>query len=1044
VAEAGGHHRRHLVRAGEPVGPRTPRLPRPVACLGVPHAGNGGRAGVALTGDRTLKHHYGNCRLDRGGDGRDVSEATDVLRSYVRLLGRLSGAASVTLYVPSGVERERELLVHDGPLEPLPELANAQTAAELEGDAASLGGSHEDALRRPSKSTDGVLYRIPLRWVDVRTHDDAGAVERRRRDDRPVRELAAWIGLRFEHGIETQQPDSPLVFPAAPEVVSDPRFWKGFFGLGAAFVANARALSRTVFDHVTGLPDRVAFQSEVEDALIELGRTERPVLLMLLAPDDFVWVNDRLGRRSGDRVLREIGTGLRAGVRSHDHVARYGGAVFTVMLRSTSLEDGRIVAENVVRRLSDHRYHGGILRLEFSAGLAEAGVGEALDAHELIRRSDQALSAAKRGNAGSIRVWEKGSDVEHAGSVDRLQGIFTGDKYMDYRNMRLLLESVAVVASATDPAELASGFTERLFETLHARRVGVLERVRDGDFELLGGIERLGGSTQPFVVSERDQEIADRSCREGGFLAQEVAEPGDLSLCALPLFLQDRCLGAIVLEVTSLYVSFEGSGRRFLDALASEMAVALDRVRLIERERERQHEEKERLEAEVNDLRRVAHGSRLAYRSSAMELLLTTARKVARTDTTVLITGESGTGKELLAYVVHELSVRRERPVVVVDCSAIAPTLIESELFGHERGAFTGAHARKLGRLAQADRATVFLDEVGDLPLDLQSKLLRFVQQKQFTPVGGVVPRTVDARIIAATNVDLRAMVAEGRFREDLFHRLNVVRLHVPPLRERCADILHLATIFLKQFAALYRRPAQRFTDRAERALEAYAWPGNVRELQNLVLTSVLFCDRLEVDIDDLQGFQAFERSGDAVLPRPPAAKTNTRARLTLQGGDAPEGATPADASLQLRQGLNRAVAAALAAGRAGLAPIGKWLSEDLVLTADRLAGGISRRGADLLGLPETTYRRQLRAAQQRQEAGVAVRSAWWPSVAGALEGLIMARPAGTQLCQWAEACLLREIEAAAPGDARVAAGLLGVTEPTLFRRKAKPTSSRS
>ena len=215
------------------------------------------------------------------------------------------------------------------------------------------------------------------------------------------------------------------------------------------------------------------------------------------------------------------------------------------------------------------------------------------------------------------------------------------------------------------------------------------------------------------------------------------------------------------------------------------MAVALDRARLLERERARQQEERERLEAEVTDLRRVVHGSRIAYRSAAMESLLASARKVARTDTTVLITGESGTGKEMFAHALHELSGRHERPLVVVDCGAIAPTLIESELFGHEKGAFTGAHTRKPGKLARADGGTVFLDEIGDLPLDLQSKLLRFVQEKQFTPVGGVESRKVDVRIIAATNVDLRARVAEGRFREDLFHRLNVIRLHVPPLRER-------------------------------------------------------------------------------------------------------------------------------------------------------------------------------------------------------------------------------------------------------------------
>ena len=799
--------------------------------------------------------------------------------------------------------------------------------------------------------------------------------------------------------------------------------------MAAAFAAHSRTLSRSLFDHITGLPDRAEFQAELDAALARAEETKRPAVLLLLGPDDFGWVNERLDRRSGDRVLREIAAEIRAGLRSHDHVARYGGATFTAILLDTPVDDSRIVAENVVRRLSDQRYHGGILRLEFSAGVAAIDREEPIDAHELIRRADQALSAARRGSAGSVRVWEKGSDVEHARSLDRLQGIFTGDKSTDYRNMRLLLDSVAAVAASTDPAELARGFTERLFETLRAHRVGVLERSRQGGFELLGGLERVAGGTQAFRVTEQDLAVVERACREGNFVAVGGEEPGSLSLCAMPLALPDRCLGGIVLEVGSLAVSFEGSDRKFLDALASEMAVALDRVRLLERERERQREEKERLEAEVTDLRRVVHGSRLAYRSAAIESLLATARKVAHTDTTVLITGESGTGKELLASTLHELSGRHERPMVVVDCSAISPTLIESELFGHERGAFTGAHARKPGRFAQADGSTVFLDEVGELPLDLQSKLLRFVQEKQFTPVGGVVAQTVDVRIIAATNVDLRAKVAEGRFRPDLFHRLNVVRLHVPPLRERREDIVHLAGIFLKQFAALYRRPAHHFTARAEEALEAYRWPGNVRELQNLILTSVLFCEAPEVDVEDLQGLHVPAAAETAPERIQPAAPLENAAAT-----DAAEGGDPA---ARLRTALAREIAAAHASGRPGLTPVGKWLAEDLVLAADRLSGGVSRRAADLLGIPDTTYRRQLQAAAARRAAGLAVRSPHWGAVTSVLEGFIRARPAGTDVCEWAEACLLAEIDATAPGDARTAATLLGVTEPTLLRRKA-------
>jgi diguanylate cyclase (GGDEF)-like protein len=952
-----------------------------------------------------------------------MSEAGEILQSYLGLLARLTGAASVSLYVPPPASGVSEVLVHEGRLGPLDELVDADTAAELHRRFAAEAAGASGCLVR--SDAEGLLYRIPLRWTASRGEEETSP-ERRKRDGRRV-EPTAWVGLRFERDEGDEGSERPWL-TAASAAVRDESWWKGFFALAAAIADHARSVSRLVFDQVTELPERNNFQAALEGALTHVRDHSRPTVLLLLGPDDFGWVNDRLDRRAGDQVLREVATVLRAGLRTHDHIARYGGAIFSVILLDTTIEEGRMVAENVLRRLSDHLYHGGILHLEFSAGLAAAEPDEAIDAHEVIRRADQALSAAKRATSPAVRVWERGTEVEHARSVDRLQGIFTGDKSKDYRNMKLLMDSVAVVAASTDPAELARSFAERLLEALHARRVGVLERSPAGVLELLGGLERGEGALRPFRLGPRDLGLVEQACREGNFVAEAGAEPGALSLFALPLVLQDRRLGGILLEGEPASVSFEGSDRRFLDALASEMAVALDRVRLIGRERERQRKERELLEEEVTDLRRVVHGSRLAYRSEAIEALVHTARKVARTDATVLITGESGTGKEMLAHTVHELSARHDKPVVVVDCGAISPTLIESELFGHEKGAFTGAHARKPGRLAQADGGTVFLDEIGELPLDLQSKLLRFVQEKQLTPVGGVAARRVDVRIIAATNADLRAKVAAGRFREDLFHRLNVVRLHVPPLRERKGDIVHLANIFLQQFAALYRRPAHHFTARAEKALEEHAWVGNVRELQNLVLTSVLFCDAAEVDVGDLQGFPAASA---------PVLQALAAAPPLREDGHAVERAATSKAAVRLRQALGGEIAAALAA-HGSPAPIGKWLAAELVLTADRLAGGVSRRGAELLGLPETTYRRQLRRASRQQVAGTLVRSPRWPAVASALEEVVQARRGRRDAGEWVEACLLAEVESAVPSDPRTASALLGVTEPTLMRRRAE------
>src|SRR5262245_47160715 len=313
-----------------------------------------------------------------------MSEANDILRSYICLVGRLSGADSVSLYVPPGAGGEREILIHEGRVSPLPELADAESAAEFHRRAGVEPVGHEDsAVRWPSREPNGILYRIPLRWVILRAEEEAAA-GRRRSDGRSHLELAAWIGLRFEGGARRHE-GAPW-FPTAADTFNDERWWKGFLGLAAAFASHARAQARTIFDPVTGLPDRAEFQVELEAALVAGEEDKAATVLLLLGPDDFSWVNERLDRRSGDRVLREIAASLRAGLRSHDHVGRYGGAIFTVILKKTGVDDGRMVAENVVRRLSEQRYHGGILRLEFSAGVALGDASEPLDAQELIRR----------------------------------------------------------------------------------------------------------------------------------------------------------------------------------------------------------------------------------------------------------------------------------------------------------------------------------------------------------------------------------------------------------------------------------------------------------------------------------------------------------------------------------------------------------------------------------------------------------------------------------------------------------------------------------
>jgi two-component system, NtrC family, response regulator HydG len=257
---------------------------------------------------------------------------------------------------------------------------------------------------------------------------------------------------------------------------------------------------------------------------------------------------------------------------------------------------------------------------------------------------------------------------------------------------------------------------------------------------------------------------------------------------------------------------------------------------------------------ESSDLRRDARRMRqqladrvkfdnLVGESSEMQLIFKSVAQVAPTKATVLITGESGTGKELVASAIHHHSERAQKPFVKLHCAALAESLLESELFGHERGAFTGAERKRVGRFEQADGGTLFLDEIGEISPTTQVKLLRVLQEHEFERVGGNQPVKVDVRLVAATNRDLKHMVEQGKFREDLFYRLNVINLHLPALRRRRSDIFALACHFLDKYANANGRPDLRFDDKVARLLVSYDWPGNVRELENVVERAVVLSD---------------------------------------------------------------------------------------------------------------------------------------------------------------------------------------------------------
>jgi PAS domain S-box-containing protein len=393
-------------------------------------------------------------------------------------------------------------------------------------------------------------------------------------------------------------------------------------------------------------------------------------------------------------------------------------------------------------------------------------------------------------------------------------------------------------------AELRRLRVERQVRARQAQLTGLIESAMDAIVQLDGELRVTGMNP----AAERTFETPGEHAR--GMPLNALISPADASkLEAIVRDLQGRPQNARSAWVPGGFTGLKLGGGTFL-AEGTLSLFELDRRRHLtlilrnvderleaERRIARLTTETEFLKAELRDLER---SGEILGNSAPLLHVLAEVRQVAPADTTVLLLGETGTGKELFARAIHEGSRRRSKSLVKVNCAAIPATLIESEFFGHERGAFTGATARREGRFSLADGGTIFLDEVGELPLELQGKLLRVLQEGEFEPLGSSRTRKVDVRVVAATNRDLRRAVADGKFREDLFYRLSVFPISIPPLRERGNDVLLLAEAFARQFAARSGQRLAPIGTEAAASLRGYAWPGNVRELQNVIERAVI------------------------------------------------------------------------------------------------------------------------------------------------------------------------------------------------------------
>jgi len=409
------------------------------------------------------------------------------------------------------------------------------------------------------------------------------------------------------------------------------------------------------------------------------------------------------------------------------------------------------------------------------------------------------------------------------------------------KDLRALLKISTALNSTHKLETLERQLMECMFDVIPAARGAIL--LLGENTEEFGSVyswDKATGPVDPFPVSGT---VVRRVLGEKiGVLSTDVMEDLSLgasksllaaethSLIAVPLMIFERLMGLIYVDTNEPKNKLDSDHLELMTAIAAISAVSLDNARQMEQ----LENENRRLREEIN----IQHS--MVGESAPMRTVYRFISRVAPTDSTVLITGESGTGKELVARAIHRNSTRAGKPFVAINCAALTETLLESELFGHERGAFTGAVAQKRGKLEVADGGTVFLDEMGDLALSLQVKLLRVLQEREFERVGGTRPIHIDVRLIAATNRDLAENSKTGAFRQDLYYRLNVVSIEMPPLRDRKDDIPLLASYFAARSAERTKRQVRGISPEARGCLTNYDWPGNVRELENAIERAVV------------------------------------------------------------------------------------------------------------------------------------------------------------------------------------------------------------
>jgi two-component system, NtrC family, response regulator HydG len=697
------------------------------------------------------------------------------------------------------------------------------------------------------------LLVVPL-LLKIRPLDDG---------DQPARERRRYPGNVVKKPIA-------LLFLAAPAGPEPSARLVDLLELTASHLSevlvNANLYHDATRDALTDLYRRPELERHLAVETRLAKHSDAPVALMMVDIDDLGRINQEHGRARGDKIISRVARLVRAQVREGDACVRYGGEEFAVILPRTDPDGAVATAEKVRKAVEDYPGFGSGVDVRVSVSVA-VFPHHADSPERLLRKADQTLFMAKQEGGNRVLSWHR-RIPKHALRSDKLLGIITGNQAKDYRNVMLLLDTIVIVNSVLGRQQVLATLLDMMLQLSGCAR-GILY------------LEKLGAMASELSLDGRGREAStDGVCKDvfervrkqplallihadddddDAELAASARDLGLEVVIALPLVVKGKTIGLLYLDAPERNPELEESDLIFMQALARELGNALEKSTLYQENLEQKEALEEltsrlaqKVQAQASELAEANRNlselklrfnyDQIVGKSEPMQRLFKLLDRITNSNVQVLIQGETGTGKELVAQALHYNGPRRDAPFVSVNCSAISESLMESELFGHVKGAFTGADRDKPGLFEQADGGTIFLDEVQDMSSSMQRELLRVLQEGEVRRVGGKDVIRVDVRVISATNRDLRKLVQDGQFRQDLFYRLNVVSTDLPPLRDRKEDI----PLIVEKLLSTVTTPEGRSIKVGKEALRAilrYDWPGNVRELQNQIEKAALLME---------------------------------------------------------------------------------------------------------------------------------------------------------------------------------------------------------